>query len=229
MFFFTLFVIGAVGFLTMAVLSFGHFGGLRGGHHSLSPGAHPNNALAGGHSAQLGQATPAHSGTAQTGHSPSQHTPAPTKGGDAKISRFGWLMPTPIDISALCLGFGAAGIILGHTLAGPALITAAAVFALAYNLLLIRPAMNFVMKFVSRESKGLEGSVASEAEAVVHFDDHGRGIVRLTLDGQIIQLLATLEPTELARGVTVAKGDKVFILEVDAARNTCRVSRDLAA
>ena len=223
MFFFTLFVIGAVGFLTMAVLSFGHFGGLRGGHHPLSPGAHPTNTLIGGH------ATPAHGGTAHPGHSPAQHAPAPTKGGDARISRFGWLMPTPIDISSLCLGFGAAGIILGHTLAGPALITAAAVFALAYNLLLIRPAMNFVMKFVSRESRGLEGSVASEAEAVGHFDDRGRGIVRLTLDGQIVQLLATLEPTELARGVTVARGDKVFILEVDAARNTCRVSRDLAA
>ena len=227
--FFTLFVIGAVGFITMALLSFGHFGGLRGGQHSLTSGGNATHALAGGHSAHLGPSTPAHGGLTNTGHSPAQHAPAPTKGGDAKVVRFGGLMPTPIDIASLFLGFGAAGIVLGHTLAGPLLITAAVAFALAYNLLLIRPAMNFVMKFVSRESKGLEGSVASEAEAVGQFDDQGRGIVRLTLDGQIVQLLATLEPSELARGVRVSRGDKVFILEVDAARNRCRVSRDLAA
>ncbi|MHB8637353.1 MAG: hypothetical protein ACYC96_12860 [Fimbriimonadaceae bacterium] len=210
MFFFTLFVIGAVGFLTMALLSFGHIGGMRGGHHSLGAGAHPTHGLPGGH-------LPAH------------HANLPAHSSGTRSFRLGSMMPTPIDISSLFLGFGAAGIILGHTLTGAALIAAAVAFALAYNLLLIRPAMNFVMKFVSRESKGLEGSVATEAEALGHFDDHGRGIVRLTLDGQIVQLLATLEPSELARGVSVARGDKLFILEVDAARNMCRVSRDLAA
>ena len=223
MLFFTLFVVGAVGFLTMAVLSFGHFGGLRGGHHSLSSGGHAGHALPGAHA---GHVAPAH---VSHGHAPAHQASGMAKGGGFKLSKMSWMMLTPIDLSSLCLAFGAAGMILGHTLAGPALIAAAIAFALAYNWLLIRPAMSFAMRFVSKESKGLEGMVASEAEAVGHFDDQGRGIVRLTLDGQVVQLLATLEPSELAKGVEVVRGDRVFILEVDAARNTCRVSRELAA
>ena len=227
--FFTLFVIGAVGFLTMALLSFGHFGGLKGGHHSLGSGGHGTHALPGSHAGHVGRATPAHAGVKVAGHSPAQQADTAAKGAPRSEFGFGWLIPTPVDVFSYCLGFGAAGVLLGHTLAGPALIVAAIAFALAYNHLLIHPVMSFAMKFVSRESQGLEGSVASEAEAVGRFDAQGRGIVRITLDGEIVQLLATLEPTELARGVKVARGDKVYILEVDAARNTCRVSRDLAA
>lgn len=138
-------------------------------------------------------------------------------------------MVTPIDIFSYCLGFGAAGLVLKHLLQGNVLVWVAVACAVAYNLLLIRPMMNLATKFVSRDSEGLEGTVSSEAEALGRFDHQGRGLVQITLDGQVRQLLAMLDPQELERGVTVAKGDKVMILEVDGARNTCRVSRDLAA
>lgn len=219
MFFLTLFVIGAVGFLIMALMSFGHIGGARGGHHAMSPGHHTGHALPGPHLPHVGH----------TAVRPGTHAQLHRSGADSGALRFAWLIPTPIDVFSLCLGLGGAGILLGHSFIGATLFAISAVLAIAYNQLLIRPAMNFAMKWASRESGGLEGSIAQGAEAVGHFDDRGRGIVRLTLDGQIVQLLATLEPGELARGITVARGDKLVILEVDAGRNTCRVSRDLAA
>ena len=42
------------------------------------------------------------------------------------------------------------------------------------------------------------------------------------------QVLATLDPEEAKRGVTVSKGDSLLVLDVDAAKNTCRVTRELA-
>lgn len=231
--FFTLFVIGAVAFLTMAILSFGHVGSLRGGHHSLSGGGHAHSLPA----AHVGHIGPGHGGGATVvrgggGAVRAAGGPAVRGSGGRGIfraARWSWLMVTPIDLASLCLGFGAAGIILGHSLGGAALIWVAAACAIAYNMLLIKPAMNFALKFVSRESKGLEGMVAGEALAVGHFDAQGRGIVKLTLDGQIVQLLATLDPSEVAKGIEVTRGDRLCILEVDPARNTCRVSRELAA
>jgi hypothetical protein len=136
---------------------------------------------------------------------------------------------SPIDIFSYALGFGAAGLLLQNAIHGSTLIAVAIVAAILFNLVLIHPAMNLAMRFASKESKGLEGAVSSEAEACGQFDAQGRGIIQLKLDGQIIQLLATLDQDELHRGVSVCRGDKVIILEVDGAKNQCRVSKDLAA
>jgi hypothetical protein len=136
---------------------------------------------------------------------------------------------SPVDVFSYALGFGAAGLLLQHVLFGRTLIGVAIVAAILFNLALIHPVMNLAMKFASKESKGLEGAVSSQAEACGQFDSRGRGIIQLNLDGQVIQLLATLDPDELERGVSVGRGDKVIILEVDGAKNQCRVSKDLAA
>ncbi len=136
---------------------------------------------------------------------------------------------SPIDLFSYALGFGATGLLVQNTLQGRTLIAVAVVAGILFNLVLIHPAMNLAMKFVSKESKGLEGAVSTEAEACGQFDAQGRGIIQLKLDGQIIQLLATLDQDELHRGVSVSRGDKVVILEVDGAKNRCRVSKDLAA
>jgi len=47
------------------------------------------------------------------------------------------------------------------------------------------------------------------------------------VDDQLVQLLATLEDADLHHGVKVNKGDEVVIVEVDSAKNTCRVSKEL--
>lgn len=140
-----------------------------------------------------------------------------------------WWVISPLDIFAYCMGAGAAGELLKKLLPANAVIVVAVACALAFNFGVIKPLLGWFMRFATRESEGLEGQVAQTAEAVTRFDDAGRGLVRMTLDGQIVQLLAILDSDELARGVRVAKGDGVLVVGVDAARNTCRVTRELAS
>ena len=47
-------------------------------------------------------------------------------------------------------------------------------------------------------------------------DANGCGLVAVDVDGQVVQLLATLTPDERARGIRVHSGDTVRIAEVDA-------------
>lgn len=84
------------------------------------------------------------------------------------------------------------------------------------------------MRFASQPTAGLEGLVAKPAEAITNFDERGMGMVKLIMDGQIVQLLATLEPGELAQGMRVRKGDQVVLLDVDPHKNTCCVTRELS-
>ncbi len=139
-----------------------------------------------------------------------------------------WWLISPIDIFALCMGAGAVGELLKHALSANVLIAAAVVGALFFNLAVVKPMLGLLLRFASPESEGLEGQVARPAEALTRFDEAGRGLVRLTMDGQLIQLLATLEPEERDRGVRVVKGDQVFVVGVDGTKNTCRVTRELA-
>jgi hypothetical protein len=88
--------------------------------------------------------------------------------------------------------------------------------------------MGMFLKFASTPSEGLEGAIARPAEAISGFDAQGRGIVRLSLDGQVVQLLARLDSTEVARGVHVARGDEVIVTEVDSAKGSCRVTKELS-
>jgi hypothetical protein len=74
--------------------------------------------------------------------------------------------------------------------------------------------------------EGLSGAVAKVAEAATPFDSSGRGVVKLILDGRIVQLLATLDASEMSHGVTVSRGDQVVVIDVDPTRNTCRVTRE---
>jgi hypothetical protein len=55
---------------------------------------------------------------------------------------------------------------------------------------------------------------------------HGNGLVALEVDGQIVQLLATLDSEELGRGVRIRSGDTVRIAAVDATRGSCTVRQN---
>jgi len=88
--------------------------------------------------------------------------------------------------------------------------------------------MNKMLGFASDPCEGLEGAVAKGAIAATRFDQTGRGLVKLTVDGQTVQVLATLDQDELARGISVAQGDSLTVLDVDPKRNTCRVTREMA-
>ena len=127
----------------------------------------------------------------------------------------------------MALGAGATGKIAQAYATGPVLVLFAILGGLVFDLAVVRPLMNLIIRFGSQPSQGLEGTVASTAEAVSGFDQQGRGLVKLTLDGQIVQLLGNLDPHEVSDGKTVHKGERLLVLEVDPTKGTCTVSREL--
>jgi hypothetical protein len=71
----------------------------------------------------------------------------------------------------------------------------------------------------------LVAAVSDEATAVTAFDANGQGIVSLEVDGQVVQILATLRPDDRALGAArVRAGQRVRIEDVDAEQNRCTVS-----
>lgn len=122
------------------------------------------------------------------------------------------------------LGFGATGAMLRSVLPGPVLLAAAAVGAVVFERIVVSPVWNFAMRFASRPAETLESAVADEAVAVSSFDDNGQGIVSLELDGQVLQILATLQPQDRLLGSRVRAGQRLRIDDVNAARQTCTVS-----
>lgn len=118
--------------------------------------------------------------------------------------------------------------ILHPLLALPTLVYAAIAGGLLFTYGLVKPLMNWLADFATTPSVGIEGMVYQEAEAITRFDKEGRGIVQLTLDGQHVQLLATLDLLEVEKGVQVNKGERLLVTEVDSTKNSCRVTRELA-
>ena len=229
--------IGALGFVSMTVLGFLHGGGgSHAGNHPLSGHSH----ALGGHS-HGSLIRGGHHATGHVGHGlhsdHDAHTDLSSNHGNqtARDSRLGssiWLMPlsliAPLDIFSMCLGAGAAGIAFKRVMSPDLLIWGALVGALVFNFAIIKPIMANLLRFSSRPSDGLEGMVSQVGTAATNFDSAGKGLVQISMDGQITQLLATMEADEVKHGTQVKKGDTVLIVEVDAVKNTCRVTRELA-
>jgi hypothetical protein len=123
------------------------------------------------------------------------------------------------------VGFGATGLLLRHYVSGLILLGVALVGALAFESLLVRPLWSLVSRFASEPALTLETGVMDYAEAVTGFNRQGEGLVRLDLDGQVVQLLGVLTSSERAAGVRVAAGDRLLVEGVDSARQRCTVSR----
>jgi hypothetical protein len=174
-------------------------------------------------------------GAAGSGHSlqvSGKVAKLPAKGGQGgqSSSPFSMVLSTlsPVNIFSLALGYGATGILLTPFVAYPGSVLCAIAGGVVFNYAMVQPLMRYLAGFATKPSEGIEGSVFQEAEAITGFDKDGRGIVRLTMDGQHVQLLATLDLLEVEKGIHVKKGEKVLITEVDSVRNSCRVTRELA-
>ena len=136
-----------------------------------------------------------------------------------------WTITSPRFLFSLLLGFGTAGELLRPVLGGPLLIAAAVAGGVLFERLLVSPLWNFAMRFASAPAVTLESSVTDEATAVTSFDANGQGIVSLEVDGQVVQILATLRADDRALGAArVRAGQRVRIDEVDAEKNCCTVS-----
>jgi translation initiation factor IF-1 len=126
---------------------------------------------------------------------------------------------------SLLVGFGATGLLVGgHATAGIRL-GVALLGALAFEALFVRPIWSLATRFASDPAMTLETGVMDDAEAVTGFNAKGEGLVRLDLDGQVVQLLGVLTSSERDAGIRIAAGDRLLVEAVDPARQRCTVSR----
>jgi hypothetical protein len=186
---------GATGLAAMAVGGVAHVGG---------------HASHGGHGGQGHGASHGHAGHAATPHA-----------GQHAASRFQSLLSPRVLFSVL-VGFGAGGL-LAEPLGGVWQLGAAILGAVVFEALLVGPLWRFLFRFESSPALTLESSVEDDARAVTSFDANGCGLVALDVDGQVVQLLATLDAGERALGVHVRSGDVVRVSEVDASNGRCIV------
>ena len=137
---------------------------------------------------------------------------------------------SPRVVSSLLLGGGATGLALRAPLAGrPAwdLVALSAAGAWAFERWLVQPVWRGLFNFASQPARTLESTLLEEGRAATNFDAAGDGLVALDLDGQVRQVLGTLCAEDLAAGLRVRAGDRVFVRAVDARRNRCTVSKVL--
>lgn len=202
-------LLGVVGLAAMALSGLGHQG--HEGH-----GSH-------------GDGVDGHSGHDDTHVGHLLHLPARggrhTHGGQGNRSSLLWTLASPRVLFSIALGFGAAGALVRPIIPnGPFRILAALAGAVLFERLLVTPLWNFTMRFGSRPALTLESAITDEATAVTAFDANGQGIVSVEVDGQIVQVLATLQPTDRQLGVRVRAGQRVRIEDVNAAASRCTVS-----
>jgi hypothetical protein len=164
-----------------------------------------------------------HAGHGQVGHGHAGHTAHGHAHGGGLLRAAA--IASPRLWFTLLAGFGAAGLLVRPLVDGGPLRAALAVAgAVLFELVLARPLWNFAFRFASQPATTLEACVEDEVRAVTGFDRDGHGLVAVELDGQVVQVLATLRAADRAAGVRVRAGDRVRADEVDAARNRCVVS-----
>lgn len=195
-------VLGLVGLISMAVLGLSH-----GGHH----GQHSSH----GHDIHThgGQ----HAGHAHTG----QHHNTSHAHGSSNHSVLGQLLIflSPRAIFSLALGFGAIGMTVSFLPQILAILVAGA-GAILFERLLVQPYWNAMFKFASTPAKNLESVKGATATANTNFDANGQGLIELELDGQVRQVLGTLQD----KTSSVARGAKIRIEAVNS-DGSCIVSK----
>ncbi len=205
-------LLGGIGLLAMAALGLGGHGhgtGLRA-HHGHGGAAHTHHAAPGtGHAHASSHG---HGGPAQQG----AHHHAPTGRWLLLLSPRVWF--------TLLVGFGAGGLLARPLGSGLLQLLAGVAGAVLFEGLLVRPLWNLLARFESSPAQTLEHGVMDEAEAVSGFNASGEGLVRMTVDGQVVQLLGTLRTEDLAAGIRVRAGDRVIIESIDSRRQRCVVS-----
>ena len=211
--------LGATGLAAMAFGGVAHVGhGGRGHGARAGHGGHAHGGTGhGGH----GHAGNAHTAEMHAGHahSASAAHSAPAQNAPAQLF---FSLFSPRVLFALLVGFGAGGL-LASPLGEPWRAGAAVLAAAAFEGLLVGPLWRMLFRFESSPAATLESTIEDDARAVMGFDANGQGLVALDVDGQVVQLLATLSADDRARGARVRSGDLVRVSSIDAARHRCTV------
>jgi len=213
--------LGVTGLVVMALLGFGHHGDTGAhGHAGHGHGGHAGDLGHGGHAGDAGHGHAGHhghdGGAGPGGHAGQSHEPS----GAAKLAG----LLSPRVLFSFLVGVGATGMLARSVLFEPLLVAAALVGGVAFERLLVGPIWKFVFRFESKPALMLESLVMEEAQAMMDFDAQGQGLIKLELDGQVVQLLGSLAPEERATSRRIRRGDVLRIEDFDAARNRCTVS-----
>lgn len=199
--------LGVVGLVAMALLGFSHHSGGHSGH-----GGHDT----GGHAGHAGHAAAGHHGhDAGHGHAGHGHEPG--------LARLTSLL-SPRLLFSFLVGAGATGLLVRPFLFEPLVAVSALAGGFLFERFLAGPIWSFLFRFESRQAVTLESAILEEARAMTDFDRNGQGLIRLELDGQVLQLLGTLRAEDRQVERRVRRGDLLRIEEVDPARNRCTVS-----
>jgi hypothetical protein len=247
-------LLGFAGLLIMAVSGVAGHGGDHAGHSHgghLHAGGHHGDVnvhgigghaagghIGGGHTGHVGHGGHDVGGHAVThggghahghGHHGDHGHHGEHGGGDRAMGAWFLSFLSPRVLFSILVGLGAAGLLLAGFLPAPLLLPAAVAGGFAFELLAVRPVWNFFFRFGSEPALTLESAVTDVATAVTGFNPQGEGLVKIELDGQIVQVLARLSPADRASGVRVHTGDTLVVEEVDAVRNCCTVSLPVAS
>jgi hypothetical protein len=206
-------LLGGIGLGAMALGGVGRHGHSSHSHSSHGPSGHVAHGHTIGHSHSHGHT---HVGGHGHAHHPGAHgVPAPqTKGL--------WLLSWPRLAFGFLLGAGACGLAVQPLLPEVLTATAAVTGGIGFQALIIRPLWNFFLRFAS--APALTSESAYEATAVTAFNASGEGVVALEVDGQIVQVLGRLKPSDRTLGVTVRAGQRLRVEDVNSANNCCTVS-----
>lgn len=197
--------LGVTGLAVMALLGVGHHGHAGGSGHAGHIGhGHTGNGGHGGH--------PGHHGHGGNAHEAS--------GGFLHLTH----LLSPRLLFSFLVGVGATGLLARPFLFEPLLVGAALAGGVAFEKFIVGPIWKFLFRFESRPASMLESALMEEAQAVMDFDAQGQGLIKLELDGQVVQLLGTLTAEEIAHARRIRRGDLLRVEDVDAARNRCTVS-----
>jgi hypothetical protein len=196
-------LLGGMGLLVMAG------GGLV--RHGTDSTAH----APGGHAAH-GHVVHGHTGHARAGH------------GDGwqghSLLHGSWALLSPRVLFSVLLGFGTSGLLLGGVASGLLLFVLSLALGIAFEHLLVARLWRLVLRFASRPANTLESLVMTQGTAVTSFDANGQGIVQVELDGQVIQMLGTLNARERRLRYRVRLGQALRIEHVDPLQHRCVVS-----
>lgn len=218
----TLLLIGVIGLAAQALLGFAHVGGTHDGGHAGT--GHDAGCGQGVHVAVPGTHLHGHVDNSVHGHA---HVHLHANGSSVTHEIFTFLLPmmSPVAIFSLLIGAGAVGMLAQALKEKPGIVIALAILGgLLFYGVIVRPLWSLMFKFASKPAETLSGAVAAEAVAASRFDAQGRGVVRLTVDGQTTRVLAYLEPQDREKAASVALGDSLIVTSVDARKNTCRVT-----
>lgn len=233
----TLLLIGVLGLGAQFAMGFGHGGQDSHGHNHGHDSGHAHGHAHDGHASAHGH----DHGPVHSGHTHSDHTHGHTAhhhsehhqdnhkvtAGKPHSDGFSLLaLLSPLSLFSISLGAGATGLLLRGLLQNP-LFTgiAAAIGGIAFFALIVQPMKNFILSFASKPAGTLTSMVAQEVEVISRFDERGRGLVRAEVDGEVVSVLAHLEADDQKQGITVARGDRLVVTQVDAEKNVLRVTR----